>query len=74
MSKDESGRFYFDSLPAAAQGLKLLLEYARSSTDHFVFGPLTAQQILQSGLRVRGQTNKIRGILEDMPGASWYAD
>lgn len=64
----------FDSLAAAAEGLKTTLEYARTCEEIFHFGPLTAQQILASGLAVRGSINKIRGMLEDVPGTTWYAD
>jgi hypothetical protein len=69
-----SGRVMFDNLEAATRGLKVTLEYARTCEETFHFGPLTAQQILASGLALRGSTNKIRGMLEDVPGASWYAD
>lgn len=70
----ESGRVMFDNLASAAEGLKVTLEYARICEETFHFGPLTAQQILASGLALRGSTNKIRGRLEQVPGASWYAD
>lgn len=71
---DDAGRIMFDSLAAAAEGLKVTLKYARTCKETFRFGPLTAQQILASGLRVSGSTNKIRGMLEDVPGTTWYAD
>lgn len=71
---EPTGRIMFDSLAAAAQGLRTVLLYARRCEETFVFGPLTAQQILDSGLHLSGSTNKIRGMLEDSPGASWYAD
>ena len=71
---DESGRIMFDSLVAAATGLRETLKYARTCKEVFTFGPLTAQQILASGLHLQGRTNKIRAILEDVPGATWYAD
>lgn len=69
-----SGRVYFDSLGAAAEGLLTVLKDARICDASYHFGPLTAQQILASGLHLRGQINKIRGMLEDIPGAAWYAD
>jgi len=71
---NESGRIMFDTLAAAATGLRATLKYARTCEETFTFGPLTAQQILASGLHLQGQTNKIRGMLEDVPGTTWYAD
>lgn len=70
----EAGRVMFDSLDAAASGLLLTLAYARTCSEKFTFSPLDAQQILQTGLRLEGQTNKIRDILETVPGALWYSD
>jgi hypothetical protein len=72
--KDESGRIMFDSLASAVEGLRMVLKYARTCEETFTFGPLTAQQILASGLHLSGSTNKIRAMLDDVPGASWYAD
>ncbi len=67
-------RVVFDTLEDAALGLIAVIEYARSSTDYYRFGPLTAEQVLASGLEVSGEIQGVLAELSKLQGATVTED
>ena len=66
-------RFLFDSLPSAAEGLIMVLEYAREHEDaDFRFGPVRARSVLDSGLWIDGTFGTLSDSLEQVSGAVRY--
>jgi len=70
----KNARYFFDSLASAAMALIAVLQYARNSDEWFRFGPLNAQQILDSGLRISGEIEGISEKLDDIAGSVRHDD
>lgn len=63
-----SVRIFFDSLDVAVEALIVVLTDAREGDSTYRFGGLSAKQILDSGLLLQGDINKILGKLDKLPG------
>lgn len=59
-----------DDKLALADAVTLCIEFARSTTAEYVFGPLVQKQLLAEGLTVSGDTEELRTRLEKIPGVS----
>lgn len=63
-----SASLYFDSQEAATMALLAILLDAKKTDKIYSFGPLSAEQILASGLRIEGDIAVILKMLEKIPG------
>lgn len=63
-------RFYFDAIGTAAEALIVVLKDARVTKAFYTFGSLSAQQVLESGLVLSGETTAVAAKLEQLPGAT----
>jgi len=69
-------RIFFDSLPAAAEGLLELLQHSRDNGKvQFKFGPTSAPSILESGLWMDGDIEPLADSIENkIPGSVRFYD
>lgn len=65
---------FFDSLGSAARGLEVLLIDARSTSRFYEFEGMSAQQLFNSGLILRGDIEEVCDKLEQVTGAAVYRE
>lgn len=65
----ESVRVTVDSIQSAACVLGVVLQDARSSRKFYEFGPINAQEVLDSGLRLDGDVGDLLRVVLETPGA-----
>lgn len=69
-----SVRYFFDTQEGAVEALLLLLEDARTTDKYYEFGSLSADQILASGLILRGDIHDLLHRLDAISGAMRVQD
>lgn len=67
-------RFFFSSLESAVTALILVLEDARKTDKNYIFGSLSAQQILASGLMLAGDAQHVADQIAKLPGVTSYEE
>jgi hypothetical protein len=63
-------RWMFDSLEAAASGLIVILENARTTAHRYTIEGLSAEVALQSGVVLTGEVDDVNLKMNAVPGAA----
>lgn len=62
-------RWVFDSLEAAASGLIVVLEHARTTSSRYTIEGLSADEALKSGVVLTGEIDGVNTKMSVVPGA-----
>lgn len=69
-----SVRVMFESIDVAVEVLLKVLTHARTTTQNYTFGALSAEQIYDSGLVIMGDAEDLVEQIEAIDGTTVYAE